>query len=155
LERRAMPMLASRGCPYTCTFCSSPSMWSTRWVSRDPKLVLQEIKAYIDRYGINHIDFNDLTTVINRRWMLEFTRLVSDEGLKLTWSLSSGTRREALDEEVLASMKRAGIQRLTYAPESGSKKTLERIQKRVDLDWMTRSIRASVKVGIYSRANLI
>ena len=155
LERRAMPMLASRGCPYTCTFCSSPSMWSTRWVSRDPKLVVEEIKSYIDRYGINHIDFNDLTTVINRRWILEFTNLLIGERLELTWSLSSGTRSEALDAEVLANMKQAGIERITYAPESGSQKTLERVQKRVDLEWMTKSIRDSVKVGIYSRANFI
>ena len=24
---RSMPILASRGCPYQCTFCSSPAMW--------------------------------------------------------------------------------------------------------------------------------
>src|SRR4030095_16126499 len=36
MEKRAMPMLASRGCPYQCTFCSSPSMWGIRWISRDP-----------------------------------------------------------------------------------------------------------------------
>jgi hypothetical protein len=52
-------------------------------------------------------------------------------------------------------MKRAGIERITYAPESGSNKTLERVKKKVDLQNMTESIRASVKVGIYSRANLI
>lgn len=155
LQRRALPMLASRGCPYTCTFCSSASMWGIRWVSRNPKLVVDEIKLYIARYGINHIDFNDLTTVINRKWIIDFCQLLISEDLGITWSLSSGTRSEALDQEVLGYMKRAGIERITYAPESGSEKTLQRVKKKVDLDNMTRSIRASVKVGIYSRANLI
>jgi radical SAM superfamily enzyme YgiQ (UPF0313 family) len=155
LERRAMPMLASRGCPYTCTFCSSPSMWGIRWVSRNPRLVVDEIKSYIKRYGINHIDFNDLTTVINRAWIIEFCQLLISENLGITWSLSSGTRSEALDHEVLGYMKRAGIQRITYAPESGSNATLQRVKKKVNLEKMTGSIRSSVKVGIYSRANFI
>ncbi|MGH7766309.1 MAG: B12-binding domain-containing radical SAM protein [Candidatus Binatia bacterium] len=155
LERRAMPMLASRGCPYTCTFCSSPSMWGIRWVSRNPRLVVDEIKSYIRRYKINHIDFNDLTTVINRAWIIEFCQLLISENLGITWSLSSGTRSEALDHEVLGYMKRAGIQRITYAPESGSETTLERVKKKVNLEKMTGSIRSSVKVGIYSRANFI
>jgi radical SAM superfamily enzyme YgiQ (UPF0313 family) len=155
LQRRTLPMLASRGCPYTCTFCSSASMWGIRWVSRNPRLVVEEIKSYIERYGINHIDFNDLTTVINRKWIIDFCKLLISENLGITWSLSSGTRSEALDHEVLDYMKRAGIERITYAPESGSDKTLERVKKKVDLQNMTESIRASVKVGIYSRANLI
>ncbi|MDH3443232.1 MAG: radical SAM protein, partial [Deltaproteobacteria bacterium] len=155
LQRRTLPMLASRGCPYTCTFCSSASMWGIRWVSRNPKLVVDEIKSYIARYRINHIDFNDLTTVINRKWIIDFCKLLISEKLGITWSLSSGTRSEALDHEVLDYMKRAGIERITYAPESGSDKTLERVKKKVDLENMTVSIRSSVKVGIYSRANLI
>jgi radical SAM superfamily enzyme YgiQ (UPF0313 family) len=155
LQRRTLPMLASRGCPYTCTFCSSASMWGIRWVSRNPRLVVDEIKSYIARYGINHIDFNDLTTVINRKWIIDFCKLLISENLGITWSLSSGTRSEALDHEVLEYMKQAGIERITYAPESGSDKTLQRVKKKVDLENMTDSIRASVKVGIYSRANLI
>jgi len=43
-NRRAMPMIATRGCPYRCTFCSSPSMWGTNWFARDPRDVIAEIK---------------------------------------------------------------------------------------------------------------
>ncbi|MBI2362339.1 MAG: cobalamin B12-binding domain-containing protein [Elusimicrobia bacterium] len=31
---RTVPMLATRGCPYQCTFCSNPQMWTTRWQAR-------------------------------------------------------------------------------------------------------------------------
>jgi radical SAM superfamily enzyme YgiQ (UPF0313 family) len=44
---RNMPMLATRGCPYQCTFCSSPQMWSTKWTSRSPEKVLDEMELYI------------------------------------------------------------------------------------------------------------
>jgi len=39
----SMPLLATRGCPYRCTFCSSPQMWTTRWLSRDPQNVFAEM----------------------------------------------------------------------------------------------------------------
>ncbi len=155
LKRRTIPMLASRGCPYQCTFCSSPSMWGIRWLARRPELVVDEIKFYRERHHINHVDFNDLTTVINRDWIISFCKLLIAENLGITFSLSSGTRSEALDHEVLDHMKRAGIERITYAPESGSNQTLARIKKKVDLERMKSSIRSSVEVGIYSRANFI
>src|ERR1044072_2873896 len=43
---RSMPLLATRGCPYQCTFCSSPNMWTTRWLPRQPKLVAEQIDIY-------------------------------------------------------------------------------------------------------------
>ena len=42
---RSMPMIATRGCPYQCTFCSNPEMWTTRWYARDPEQVLDEIQT--------------------------------------------------------------------------------------------------------------
>ena len=47
---RTIPILASRGCPFQCTFCSSPAMWTTRWVARDVKLLADEIEEYIKKY---------------------------------------------------------------------------------------------------------
>ena len=35
-EVDGVPVLATRGCPYSCTYCSSPQMWTTRWYARDP-----------------------------------------------------------------------------------------------------------------------
>src|SRR5688572_2977952 len=69
---RGMPILATRGCPYRCTFCSSPTMWTTRWSARDPANVLDEIRGYIDRYGATNFDFYDLTAIIKREWIITF-----------------------------------------------------------------------------------
>src|SRR5262245_43265757 len=35
-SRLTLPMLATRGCPYQCTYCSAPNMWLPRWIPRDP-----------------------------------------------------------------------------------------------------------------------
>jgi tRNA A37 methylthiotransferase MiaB len=152
---RAMPMLASRGCPYQCTFCSSPQMWGTTWLARDPAEVLREIEYYIDRYGIEHVEFHDLTTIIDRRWILRFTGLLIARRLGITWTMPSGTRSEALDAEVLQQLRASGCRAISYAPESGSPATLQRIKKKVQPERMLESIRAAVAARLFVKVHII
>ena len=152
---RSMPMNATRGCPYQCTFCSSPTMWTTRYVTRSPADVVAEIKHYIATYGATNFDFQDLTAIIKKEWVIEFANRLLDEQLYITWQIPSGTRSEALDAEVLSLLVRSGCTNLTYAPESGDEETLRIIKKKIKKDRMLRSMRAAVKVGCNVKANLI
>ena len=88
---RSMPVLASRGCPYRCTFCSSPQMWTTRWISRDSNLLLDEMTSYQQKYDVSNFDFYDLTAIVNKRWIKTFCQQILDRGLQFTWQLPSGT----------------------------------------------------------------
>lgn len=152
---RDMPLLVSRGCPYQCTFCSSPQMWTTRYVLRDPADVVAEVKSYRDKWDITSLQFYDLTAIVDKRWTVDFCQRLLAEGIRLGWSLPSGTRSEALDGETLGFLKQAGLTYLVYAPESGSPLTLRRIKKRIKLDRFTHSIRTARRLGIVVRANLI
>jgi radical SAM superfamily enzyme YgiQ (UPF0313 family) len=152
---RTLPILATRGCPYRCTFCSSPSMWTTRYVARPPGDVVDEIERAVDEYGIDAVDFYDLTAIVRRDWVLRFCELLRARRVDVTWQLPSGTRSEALDLEVLSAMRAAGCRNVSYAPESGSARTLERIKKKVRLDRMIDSMRAAVDVGLNVKANIV
>ncbi|MEI8256663.1 MAG: radical SAM protein, partial [Deltaproteobacteria bacterium] len=152
---RTMPLLASRGCPYRCTFCSSPQMWTTRYQARAPGDVVDEIEAWIARYQIDAVDFYDLTAIISRDWILAFCRILRERDVRITWQLPSGTRSEALDADVLREMYATGCRNVSYAPESGSPRTLERIKKKVNLDRMIDSMRAAVGTGLNVKANII
>ena len=152
---RSMPIVASRGCPYQCTFCSSPNMWTTRWVIRDPDLLLDEMEKSMATYGATNFDFYDLTFVLNKRWLIDFCRKIVDRGLKVTWQLPGGTRSEAIDREVAYWLYHAGCRNMTYTPESGSPSVLERIKKKVNPESMIRSISGTVKEGVNIKVNLI
>lgn len=153
---RDMPLLASRGCPYQCTFCSSPQMWTTRYILRDVEDLIAEIKHYVARYDITALQFYDLTAITKKKWTLQFCRRLVEEKLDyLKWSLPSGTRSEALDAETLGALKRTNCNYLVYAPESGSPDTLVRIKKRIDLDNLTNSVLEAKRQGIIVRTNLI
>jgi radical SAM superfamily enzyme YgiQ (UPF0313 family) len=152
---RSMPMLASRGCPYRCTFCSNPQMWGTLWRVRDPREVFDEMCDYADRYGAANFDFYDLTAIVRRDWIVAFCRLIIASGRKFTWQLPSGTRSEAIDEEVTRLLYESGCRYVNYAPESGSDEILERIKKRISKDKMLQSMRWAVHAGIKVKANFI
>ncbi len=152
---RDMPIVSSRGCPFQCTFCSNPRMWTTRYNLRDIDDLVAEIKSYIARYGITSLQFYDLTAITKKKWTIAFCHRLLDEGIRLRWSLPSGTRSEALDDETLPLMQEAGCSYLVYAPESGSARILERIKKKISLDKLTHSILTARRLGIVVRANLI
>lgn len=152
---RSMPVLASRGCPYQCTFCSSPQMWTTRWIPRNPDRLLDELEHYQRRYTVTNFDFYDLTAIVKKSWIVEFCHKIEQRGLKFTWQLPSGTRSEAIDGEVAPLLYLSGCRNLSYAPESGSPSVLERIKKRINPEHVLDSIRSSVDAGINVKCNLI
>ena len=152
---RDMPIMASRGCPYQCTFCSNPAMWTTRYILRDVDDLVSEIKSYLARYDITALQFYDLTAITKKRWTIDFCNRLIAEGIGIKWSLPSGTRSEALDRETLSFLKRTNCNYLVYAPESGSPDTLEKIKKRIDLDKLTESVIEAKRQGIIVRTNLI
>lgn len=152
---RSMPILATRGCPYQCTFCSSPQMWTTRWVARDPDDVLDEMQHAVDRWGVENFDFYDLTAILKKDWLITFCTRLKQRGLRVTWQIPSGTRSEALDGEVLPLLQDTGVRHIVYAPESGSPAVLERIKKKAKLDRMKQSMAIAVRVGLTVKCNLI
>jgi anaerobic magnesium-protoporphyrin IX monomethyl ester cyclase len=152
---RSMPVLTSRGCPYKCSFCSSPQMWTTRYQRRSPARVVDEIAGYVERYSITNVDLNDLTAMLTKDWMIEFARTMIERGLKVSIQLPSGTRSEAVDAEAARWLYRAGVRNFCYAPESGSKNTLEQIHKKVKLPHLRASLTAAIEAGLTTHASLI
>ncbi|MFZ1061407.1 MAG: radical SAM protein [Candidatus Rokuibacteriota bacterium] len=145
---RSMPILGTRGCPFQCTFCSNPGMWTQRWIPRDPKLLADEMELYLKKYHATNFDFQDLTAIVKRQWIVDFCRELIRRDLTITWQMPSGTRAEVFDEEVADLLYRSGCRALAFAPESGSPEILKIVKKQVHLDKMLVSMRAAVRRGL-------
>jgi radical SAM superfamily enzyme YgiQ (UPF0313 family) len=142
-----IPILATRGCPYQCTYCSSPKMWTTRWYARDPKDVVDEIEHWHRVYGADNFPFHDLTAIVKKDWILAFCQELAKRELcsRITWQLPSGTRVEVIDDEVAMWLARTNGKSLNYAPESGSAETRKRIKKQMKEESLLRAVRAAAK----------
>jgi len=152
---RSMPLMATRGCPFQCTFCSSPGMWTTRWQARSPQLVFDEMVMYLEKYNVANFDLYDLTAIIKKDWIVEFTDIIFASDYTFTWQIPSGTRSEALDAEVVDRLWRSGCRNMNYAPESGSPEVLKRIKKKVSLPKLVESMKAAIKRDLNVKINMI
>jgi anaerobic magnesium-protoporphyrin IX monomethyl ester cyclase len=145
---KSVPILATRGCPYQCTYCSAPNMWTPRWIPRDPAKVADEIQYYVENFGARNFPFQDLTAIIRRDWIVDFCHQLLDRGLNITWQMPTGTRSEAIDAEVAELLRRTGMISMAYAPESGSEETRRLIKKKMKTDRLLQSMRAAVAEGL-------
>jgi len=145
---RTIQLLANRGCPYSCTFCSSPQMWTTRYVMRSPKSIVDEMELYKKKYQIKEFSFMDLTFVVNRRQILEFTNEILQRKLDIRYQLPAGTRSEALDDEVVKGLAESGLRNFALAPESASDEIRRVTRKKVKLSDLEAAIERALKAKL-------
>ena len=152
---RSMPILGTRGCPYKCSFCSSPQMWTTRYVMREPEDVVDEIVEYVEQHDVQNVNFVDLTAATNRKWILGLCDALERRAPGITWQLPIGTRAEAIDAEVLQRLWDTGCRNISLCPESGSERMIEVYDKRVKLSHILESVRNAKQVGIWTVVHII
>lgn len=150
-----LPLIATRGCPYSCTFCTSPDMWGTRYFMRSPESVVNEMEYLKTNFGVVNFDFFDLTAIVQKRWVVEFSNLLKERQLNITWRFPAGTRSEAIDEEVIIALSTSGCKEIIYAPESGSEKVLDLIKKKVLIPKLMESMKLAKKHDMRVYINMI
>jgi len=60
-SKRVLSVMASRGCPEKCTFCTTPDMWGAKVRWRTTKNIITEIKHGIRDFDIGELQFEDDT----------------------------------------------------------------------------------------------
>ncbi|MEO8601512.1 MAG: radical SAM protein [bacterium] len=146
---RSMPLLTSRGCPFTCAFCSAPTMWGTTYVGRDPAMLLDEIESLMRRYQVTNFDLRDLSAALSKGWIRRFHAEVMSRGARFTWQIPQGTRSESLDGESLRLMYEAGCRNFGYALESTSPAVITRMRKKVVPARLMASVREALRLPLH------
>ncbi len=117
--------MASRGCPYQCSFCFNKNMVNMvkglgSWVRfRSVDNMIEEIDAVQSRMNIRHIDFHDDTFIINRKWLLEFLDVYKR---KFSIPFICKVRADLIDIDIARALKSAGCSRVSFGLESGDEK---------------------------------
>jgi len=154
-NRSTLPILATRGCPHSCDFCSSPNMWGTQYTVRQPADIVAEMQFFQKKYGNEHFVFLDLSMTIKRDWTIELANRIIDSQMGISWNFGPGTRTEIMDAEVIGLLKKSGLVKLAFASESGSDETLATINKRINLEKMFNSMRLANQAGLPIRTTFI
>lgn len=123
-------MIASRGCPWRCTFCSSRLFWEKKMRFRSPENVVSEIKEIKERYGVRYVMFWDDSFSASRKTILRFCKKMTEAKLNVLWR--TATRADLVDDEILYWMKKSGCVKLEIGVETGSRRMQKIINKDVD-----------------------
>ena len=115
-------LITSRGCPASCSFCSSPRFWGRQLRFRSPQSIVAEIRYIRDRYGLIYFSIRDDTFTTDRERVLELCRLLIRERIYILWNCQS--RVNSVDLEMLMWMKRAGCECIQFGVETGSSRLL-------------------------------
>jgi len=110
------PIMASRGCPYDCNFCSVTKMLGSRYRIKDPDLVMEEIMM---RYkeGFRSIFFyDDNFAAIPEKTKILLEKLIRAE-LDLVWT-SQFSIDVGRDRELIDLLKRSKCSRIIIGAES-------------------------------------
>ncbi len=145
-DRKYAYVTTSRGCPYNCQFCSSTKFWGRRYRLRSPKNIVDEIEMLNKNYGTNYISFVDLAFTISSRNVIETCKEILKRKLNIIWDCT--TRVDALNEEMLRWMKKAGCFFISVGVESGSEKIIKNIEKHISLEKVIQAFNLFHKVGI-------
>ena len=136
-----------RGCPFSCNFCSVPTMFGGIVRTRSVGNVTTEIRS-LNKNGIDSIHFIDDIFNFNEDRLYEFCRELS--GSNISWGCLS--RSELLDNLKLKIMHRSGCYKISFGVESGVPRILNSIGKSMDIDHIRRIFAKCKDIGIETRA---
>src|SRR5437899_420438 len=139
-------VITSRGCPAACTFCSSPEFWGRALRFRSAENMIDEIRVLREHHGVVYVSVRDDTFTVNKQRVIDFCRGLIESGTELLWDCQS--RVNAVDEERLVWMRRAGCTHIQYGVESGSPRMLLRLNKGITIDQVRAAAAATRRVGL-------
>jgi radical SAM superfamily enzyme YgiQ (UPF0313 family) len=156
LGRPVMQMLASRGCARTCSFCSIHMFYRSApgkvVRTRKPSEIAREMKMLHEERGISLFLFQDDDFPVFgpawHRWTREFLGELYRQDLpgRILWKINA--RADAIDPELFAEMRDAGMYLVYMGLESGSEEGLVTLNKSITVEQNIRAVDCLKELGI-------
>jgi anaerobic magnesium-protoporphyrin IX monomethyl ester cyclase len=155
--RNAMPIVASRGCIRTCSFCSIHVYYRTApgkiVRTRKPHHVVEEMRALYDERQIRVFLFQDDDFPLYgpkwRKWANDFVDELYRQKLvgNVIWKINC--RADAVEAELMARMRDAGLCVVYMGLESGSEDGLETLNKEITVQENLKAVETLKSLGLH------
>jgi anaerobic magnesium-protoporphyrin IX monomethyl ester cyclase len=124
--RGGFPLLSSRSCPESCTYC--PHRILTSFRVRSIAGIIEELR-YLGEFSRRpYIVFRDPMFTADRSRVVDLCNAIIESALQVRFECE--TRLDHLDEQLLTLMHRAGLRMITFGVESISPETLRKVARR-------------------------
>tara|TARA_A100000164_G_scaffold70505_1_gene58926 strand:- start:872 stop:2236 length:1365 start_codon:yes stop_codon:yes gene_type:complete len=124
----AIPLLATRGCPYSCfNYCTYPLQQGRKVRARSPKNIVEEIEHWSKIFKKPKFVFRDPVFSINRKHTKELCELIISKNLKISFLIE--THLKNCDDELISLLKNAGLKLIYVGVESKHADVLKDIKR--------------------------
>jgi len=128
LGKRTLSYHSSFGCPFTCSFCAVVPIYNARWKGKSAQNIYNDIKKLKEQYQIDAIEFHDNNFFTSRKRVVEFSKLIMDDGISW-WGEGRIDTLDQYKDEDLAIMSKAGCKMIFCGAESGNDEVLKQMDK--------------------------
>jgi len=145
-------IIASRGCPHRCTFCS---LGSKLYRQRSPGDIVAEIEFYYQKFQVRSVQLYDDEFIglspKQNEWIEKICEEIIHKGLhkKLSF-LVQGRCSQFVELKTLKKMKEANFVWIWWGAESGSQKILDSIKKDIKVENIVKDVKLARQAGIKS-----
>jgi len=127
-SKTAIPLSASRGCPYSCFhYCTYPLQQGRKVRYRSVDNVIDEMKHWINVLGTNKFIFRDPVFSINRKYTVSLCEKIISENLEVEFLIE--THLKNLDDELILLLKKSGLKMVYVGIESSDSEVLKGINR--------------------------
>lgn len=147
MARPALTIEGSRGCPYSCSFCTLD--WQGKeYRMRPTSSIVDEFEYTITRYGAKQIAFADAIFPLTEKQGLEFCSEIIRRRLEKKCIWVTETRVDLITRLLAKTMREAGCRRILFGIESGVQSVLNENQKKATLEKTIETIKICRQAGI-------
>ncbi|MBU2568393.1 MAG: B12-binding domain-containing radical SAM protein [Elusimicrobia bacterium] len=123
--------IASRGCPYKCSFCfnrAASTLQEGKYVRyRSPENVVNEIEEYRGTRPLERVHFHDDTFILNTSWLFKFLELYRK---RINLPFHCNLRANLVTEEIVRELKMSSCFAVSFGIEHGNELIRQNVLKK-------------------------
>lgn len=155
LSLRTTSVFTARGCPYRCSFCAGPLVFSGKVRFHSPERVIREIEELILKYNVEALYFAEDMFLSSKKRAEELLGFFIEKGInkKIKWIAQA--KASIITEDLLSLMKKAGCVGVEYGFESGSQRILDLMNKKQKIGESLKAAELTRRARLRFQANII
>ena len=148
-------VVSSRGCPYSCIFCSNRVTTGKKYRYRSPELIVEEMNQLYNRYHKRSILFVDDNLLVSKDRIYSLIDAIKKQGFHKKMIFNFQARGDNVDYKLLKDMFEAGFRSVFFGLETASESLMKVIKKGETVAQCVEAVRMAKQIGYHVSATFV